>query len=775
MNDSYIFSDDPILSKDEDKFQRENIVNEIIEIIKNYDKQAGITIGIEGEWGSGKTSVINLVLNNLNKNWNVVNDYNVWRSFGNWVANKIPLHWLYASEYLDLYSNESKEIMHSNSKSSLNSNNGDKKDSYFNPPLIISFNPWNYSNTGQILDDFFRSIHNAIKKENRSIASEFRKNASRYAPNIMDTKTVGFGVSMPINPAVVSAKFSKTIVQQPVYESKYLLDKTLQRLNKKVLIIIDDIDRLDPDETLLIFKLTKIVANLSNMIFILAYDKEKTIRKLNQKFQTDQEHKIGGNYIDKIVQIPIPLPHIPYSNLQKYLDDSIIKLRKIFGEKYWDNPRYGYDTFKGLLINILINARHINRYLNMLNPTLKTIDANNINLIDFLLLSLIRAIAFDVYLYIGNNKKLFTYISYEDIFGQEKKLDEKFKTKKNELINILNNYPIELKTKIYKIIRELFPVISCIDEKDLNIDGKQFNYSIDIMSMNSTAPIRICLRNNFDAYFLNYNSLNPISNGMFKELIQCLDISSLSFKNKVKTLKDTSIKDVMNKIILAINNNQMFVNEVEKFEEKHWKNLFIGISDLLQDYAEDIIKQNKFWINNIYHEEFKSTATEALSMIIKNIDDKDKFLCNYIKSNNGWYNPVSSIYLINGQVSKRGAFLFFDPTINNLISNINLMPKEQIIQRVGDIGEMLYTWSENGFIKNANKFAEYLSKKDDNGIVALLAGFYEEEREFNAPYLYKYVSKQDIDTAVSSIGLDKLTPSQSEIIEEYKLAASKQN
>ena len=774
MNDSYIFSDDPILSKDEDEFQRENIVNEITEIIKNYNEQAGITIGIEGEWGSGKTSVINLILNNLNENWGVVNDYNVWRSFGNWFANKMPIHWLYASEYLDFYSNESKEIMSSYSKPSLNSNNGDKKDDYLNPPLIIFFNPWNYSNTGQILDDFFRSIYNAIKKENRSIASEFRKNASRYVPNIANTKTVEYGVSIPIDPTVLSAKVSKTIVQQPVYESKYLLNKTLQRLNKKILIIIDDIDRLDTDETLLIFKLTKIVANLSNMIFILAYDKEKTIRKLNQKFQTDQEHKIGGNYIDKIVQIPIPLPHIPYSDLQKYLDDNIINIRDIFGEKYWNDYRCGYNSFKVTLINILINPRHINRYLNIVNLTLKTIDTHNINLRDFLLLSLIRVIAFDVYLYIGNNKELFTYISYEGMFDNEKRLDKKFKAQEKELINIMNNYPIELKSKIYKIIKALFPVVSCIDSVDIYTDVKYLDSIKKLMSMNRKVPLRICLRDNFDAYFLNYNSLNPISNRILKELIQCLDISSLSFKNKVQALKDTSIKDVMDKTILAINNNQMYFNEVEQFQEKHWEKLFIGISDLLQDYTEDIITQNKLWINDIYHTEFKIAAMKLLSMIIKNIDNKGDFLCNYIKSHDGNYNPISSLYLINSQIGITGGLLLAESTINRLINEINLIPKSQIIQRIGDMREMLDTWSENRFIKQEKEFVEYLFKKDDNSLVILLAGFYIEGIGFNTPTLYKHVSKSDIDKAISSIDLDKLTSAQNKIIDEYKLAALKQ-
>jgi hypothetical protein len=42
----------------------------------------------------------------------------------------------------------------------------------------------------------------------------------------------------------------------------------------RFLIVIDDIDRLAPDETLLIFRLVKSVGRLPNVIYLLVFDRE---------------------------------------------------------------------------------------------------------------------------------------------------------------------------------------------------------------------------------------------------------------------------------------------------------------------------------------------------------------------------------------------------------------------------------------------------------------------------------------------------------------------
>src|SRR5205823_6161323 len=74
---------------------------------------------------------------------------------------------------------------------------------------------------------------------------------------------------------------------------------------KKLVIVVDDIDRLTADETRELFRLVKSVANFPNTIFILSFDREATARALD-KFQDGK----GNEYLEKIIQVPfeIPLP-----------------------------------------------------------------------------------------------------------------------------------------------------------------------------------------------------------------------------------------------------------------------------------------------------------------------------------------------------------------------------------------------------------------------------------------------------------------------------------
>ena len=65
-----LYDDQPISQDEEDKLNRTPFVDEIVELIDRYtdvdekkDNHDGLVIGLEGDWGSGKTSVLNLLEN----------------------------------------------------------------------------------------------------------------------------------------------------------------------------------------------------------------------------------------------------------------------------------------------------------------------------------------------------------------------------------------------------------------------------------------------------------------------------------------------------------------------------------------------------------------------------------------------------------------------------------------------------------------------------------------------------------------------------------------
>ena len=60
-NQNELKNDLPITRFDDDKLDRQKFALQIRIIIKNYNQKDCLTLGIMGPWGSGKTSLINMV------------------------------------------------------------------------------------------------------------------------------------------------------------------------------------------------------------------------------------------------------------------------------------------------------------------------------------------------------------------------------------------------------------------------------------------------------------------------------------------------------------------------------------------------------------------------------------------------------------------------------------------------------------------------------------------------------------------------------------------
>ena len=90
------------------------------------------------------------------------------------------------------------------------------------------------------------------------------------------------------------------------------LSKALSDQKKRFLIVIDDIDRLSPDEALLIFRLVKSVGRLPNVIYLLVYDRDLAESIIAERYPSE-----GPHYLEKIVQAPFELPEPHHSDSQR--------------------------------------------------------------------------------------------------------------------------------------------------------------------------------------------------------------------------------------------------------------------------------------------------------------------------------------------------------------------------------------------------------------------------------------------------------------------------
>ena len=727
--------DKPIQSDSEDKLERSKIIDAIKDRIDSHKSTESITIGIEGSWGSGKTSIIHLLLNKFDKKWKDIDRHNIEYPDDNRDVNKIKLFWTCISINMNFYSYKSKKIMIINYIFVHNKSHRNKKHDSSNKPLIIFFNPWNYSNNGQILNDFFRSIYSTIKKENKCIADMFKKYASEYVPNITSSKHWGIGGSLSIWPFGVSARFSKTITQKPVYESKDLLVKTLELLNKKILIIIDDIDRLDADETLLILKLTKIVADFPNMVFILAYDKDKTIRKIDTKFEGNptSEEGIGDNFIDKIVQYHFHIPKTHtfiYGNYFSGLVEEISKYSNIemLDKNTWDS------VYSNYLYALLHTPRHAKQYIKNIRIGLDIINAEEIDVLDFLLIEALRIYAIDVY----NSVKIHIL---KLIQGDGTILaDKEYKQQYHEslLQEICDKVPASNKNIIISILSYLFPH-----------PNDRYKYSL-----------RICTKSNFDKYFtmsLDPIDISELEIGILNNKLNEGSNAFVEYANKFRGI------EYMNRIIAC----QRIISTIGKNDDTRLTNLLLSLCELSDNYVWALEDQD---------------IESFIDLILEKFDDyniRNKTLFSAIENVNISH---SYLYLLT--------ILHNDPKQKKLLSDNYLNVPHRI-----SIQKLKYEFEVSGSLVNRNNlifildfwfkhgkgndlvsaiaFAHSLLKSK-NTLIKLLQNYVDSTTsptKIDRNKLLKYFSNISIvDNAVSKLDKNELNSDEKKIIDWYENA-----
>lgn len=356
------YSEKPIILGKEDLLGRAKVANELSREIKSYKNENSLTIGIVGKWGSGKTSFINMVLENFKGN-----------------------------------------------------------DNY----IVIKFNPWNISSRKQLISDFFLQLSNNIKKENVSgeIISTIGKSLGTLSKFF---KPLGFIPPLSVLSTIgdITEKASEFINEYVESEKEDLetikrkIDTELEVLGKTLLIVIDDIDRLCDDEIREIFQLVKSIADFKNTIYILSYDREIVTKALDKT----QQGK-GEEYLEKIVQVPLVLPYISKNDLDKIFINRLNIIINIPDEEY-DNSYFSEIYYNGLAENFE-NLRDIERYMNVFSLGIN-LAREELNINDYIAITLIKVFEPNLYEHIKNNKGYFSGTKFNEYSNKNKKeiLDE---------------------------------------------------------------------------------------------------------------------------------------------------------------------------------------------------------------------------------------------------------------------------------------------------------------------------------------------------------------
>jgi predicted KAP-like P-loop ATPase len=243
-------NDRPITQPADDKFGIDPFAQALAASIRKIKAPEGTVIALNGPWGSGKSSAVNLVLHHLQE------------------------------------AVEKGEI------------------------AVINFACWWFRGEEALALAFFRELYAGLGP---TLGDKFKNALPKIGARLLRTGSVvsatadlaGAGGLGSLAAGAMSWASDMIKADDTVEKLHGELTKSLAEQKKRFLIVIDDIDRLSPDEALLIFRLVKSIGRLPNVVYLLVFD-----RILAEDIVAERYPSEGPHYLEKIIQagFDVPLP-----------------------------------------------------------------------------------------------------------------------------------------------------------------------------------------------------------------------------------------------------------------------------------------------------------------------------------------------------------------------------------------------------------------------------------------------------------------------------------
>ena len=407
-------NDSPITRPEEDLFGLTSFANAVAQSIEKASAPEGLVLALNGPWGSGKSSAINLVRSYLKP------------------------------------AEDRGEI------------------------VVIPFNPWWFRGTDALTLAFFRELGQAIgpslsDRAKKSFAA-IGRGVSAVGPLLEAIPTVGGPLG-----AIAKVFGHATSADISVEKERSTIVSALKKQQKRFVIVIDDIDRLSPDDAITIFRLVKSVGRLPNVIYLLAFDRDLSERTVEKEFPAE-----GANYLDKIIQSSFELPPAAVDVLRSRLLEAA---RAIMGTPSEDRMVRFMNLFYDVVAPMIRTPRDIVRLSNNLSATWPAI-ANELDRADFLALTALRLAEPALYAAVRDNAELLCGPA-DNVVRDRQQLPAQY----DEMLRI-GSLPAREQDRWRRALRRLFPRLDYVWGNTIVRDNIEWD-----------RERRLCSKKHFRTYF----------------------------------------------------------------------------------------------------------------------------------------------------------------------------------------------------------------------------------------------------------------------------------
>lgn len=475
--DNGIGAEAPIRAAEQDLLRRADFAGRIANVLSELSLQEGRVFAIRGGWGFGKSSLKNLVTEKLD-------------------AQEGGADWL-------------------------------------------DFNPWQWGDGDSIARALFGQIADRLGGEYSADASSRAAVLRRYgailtgaagplkqasgstqlismvltnASVIVIASAIGFdlptvakvaaalavlSVAMPLAGRVL-AYLGRDRTAEPLDKIRRTLENSLRKLDRPLVVFVDDIDRLEPEQIRILLRQVKANANLPNIVFVLLFQPNIVEHALNPVADGN-----GRAFLEKVVQANFDLPAVPTSVVHRIFGEELSVLAGAHAteENGFDQTRWG-NVFVGCIQARLRNMRDARRLISSIAvhlPLHAGGDAFEVNIIDFFALEMLRV--FEPNLHEALFREHDLLLQSGRYHGDGRKDADKAAVER-----LLGSVPKERRDWGEDTLKELFPQIEGV------LGGTNYGHS---WQEKWIAAKRVCSLRHFPRYFELQTAAGELSESGF--------------------------------------------------------------------------------------------------------------------------------------------------------------------------------------------------------------------------------------------------------------------
>jgi hypothetical protein len=326
---------------------------------------------------------------------------------------------------------------------------------------VTWLNPWAVPDDASVVGELLKSIAQGLPKSRA--AARARKALAKYSRIAVPLVGGVLGSRAEKISEAFAGLFSGPRSLQQQWDS---VEASLQDLRCSILIVVDDVDRLQPDELLEAFKAIRAVGRLPFVHYILAYDQRTVLGILKSTAVGGGEDTRAMTFLEKIVTTRLDQPPTRRSDLNTIFGASLDDLLKSAGVVVTNEQWYRLGELREkLVMPILSEPRSINRYLNSVNIYLPMAGAKEVDVPDFLLLTLLRTSFPRLYEVIERGRER---VTLHEAAGDEE-LVGAFSRTGIEALGV----PSAFSSTIEGLLSETFPAMSSTNVHSYDIDRRR--------------------------------------------------------------------------------------------------------------------------------------------------------------------------------------------------------------------------------------------------------------------------------------------------------------